>query len=296
MDWDRLRIFHAAASAGSFTHAGQALGLSQSAVSRQVSALEQELQVPLFHRHARGLMLTEHGEALFQATREMTDHLDQARIALAENRERPYGNLRVTTTVGLGTGWLAPRLGEFLDLYPEITVQLILTDDELDLAMRQADVAIRLRQPSQQDIIQRRLFSVNFHAYASPSYLDRFGRPQAPADLDHHRLVSFGGPIPPFLQNLNWLATVDTDGRGPRTSALVVNNLQGLKNAIQRGAGIGVLPDYLAGAESLERVLIDMEMPVLEAYFAYAEELRAVARVRAFRDFLLAQAARWGQE
>jgi DNA-binding transcriptional LysR family regulator len=226
----------------------------------------------------------------------MTDHLDQARIALAENRERPYGNLRVTTTVGLGTGWLAPRLGEFLDLYPEITVQLILTDDELDLAMRQADVAIRLRQPSQQDIIQRRLFSVNFHAYASPSYLDRFGRPQAPADLDHHRLVSFGGPIPPFLQNLNWLATVDTDGRGPRTSALVVNNLQGLKNAIQRGAGIGVLPDYLAGAESLERVLIDMEMPVLEAYFAYAEELRAVARVRAFRDFLLAQAARWGQE
>lgn len=294
MDWDRLRIFHAAASAGSFTHAGQALGLSQSAVSRQVSALEQELQVPLFHRHARGLMLTEHGEALFQATREMTSHLDQARVSLAENRERPYGNLRVTATVGLGSGWLAPRLGEFLDLYPDVTVQLILTDDELDLAMRQADVAIRLRQPLQQDIIQRRLFSVNFHAYASRSYLDRFGRPRTPADLDHHRLVSFGGPIPPFLQNLNWLATVGRDGRNPRQSALVVNNLQGLENAIERGAGIGVLPDYLVEGDAIERILVDMEMPVLEAYFAYAEELRAVARVRVFRDFLLAQAARWG--
>jgi DNA-binding transcriptional LysR family regulator len=294
MDWDRLRIFHAAASAGSFTHAGQALGLSQSAVSRQVSALEQELHVPLFHRHARGLMLTEHGDALFQATREMTGHLDQARVALAESRERPYGTLRVTATVGLGSGWLAPRLGEFLDLYPDVTVQLILTDDELDLAMREADVAIRLRQPLQQDIIQRRLFTVNFHAYASRSYLDRFGRPRLSAELDQHRLVSFGGPIPPFLQNLNWLATVGREGRSPRASALVVNNLQGLENAIARGAGIGVLPDYLVESEALERVPLEMEMPMLEAYFAYAEELRAVARVRVFRDFLLTQAARWG--
>src|SRR6185503_10423488 len=127
MDWDKLRIFHAAAQAGSFTHAGEVLHMSQSAVSRQVAALESDLGVPLFHRHARGLILT-----------------DQS--------EKPSGTLRITTTVGLGSTWLTQRLHEFVELYPSIHIHLILDDEELDLAMRQADVAIRLRQPTQPDL------------------------------------------------------------------------------------------------------------------------------------------------
>ncbi len=294
LDWDKLRIFHVAAEAGSFTHAGDKLGLSQSAVSRQVSALEHELSVPLFHRHARGLILTEPGELLFRTTREVFTKLEATRIALTDSRERPHGELKVTTTVGLGTGWLAPRLGEFFDLYPDINIQLILSDDELDLAMRAADVAIRLRQPTQPDLIQRRLFTVHFHVYASADYLQRFGEPQSVDDLEKHRILVFGGNVPAYLATMNWLETAGRPERSPRTTALVMNSVVGMKMAVERSVGIAVLPDYLIGQSSpLVPIMTDAEMPLLDAYFVYPEELRNVARIQVFRDFLLQKAQRW---
>ena len=140
-------------------------------------ALEQALNVALFHRHARGLILTEQGELLYRTAHEVFMKLESARAKLTDSRERPNGDLKVTTTVGLGTHWLTPKIGEFIDLYPDIRISLIMTDEELDLAMREADVAIRLRIPTQPDLIQRKLFSVHFHAYASPEYLKRFGTP-----------------------------------------------------------------------------------------------------------------------
>jgi DNA-binding transcriptional LysR family regulator len=192
MDWDKLRVFQAAADAGSFTHAGETLGLSQSAVSRQVGALESDLGAPLFHRHARGLILTEQGEMLLGAVRDVVLKLDAVRSRLIDSREKPHGELRVTTTLGLGANWLAPRLGEFVDLYPEIKLQLLLSDDDLDLGMREADVALRLREPSQPDLIRRRLFTVHFHAYASADYLRKHPQPRKVEDLDQHHLVAFG--------------------------------------------------------------------------------------------------------
>jgi DNA-binding transcriptional LysR family regulator len=158
LDWDKLRVFHAAAEAGSFTHAAETLKLSQSAISRQVSALEHDVGVPLFHRHARGLVLTEQGEMLFRTAHDVLMKLETIKSRLTETKDRPSGVLRVTTTVGLGAGWLTDRMPEFLDLYPEIQLQLLLANEELDLTMRQADCAIRLRQPQQPDLIQRRLF------------------------------------------------------------------------------------------------------------------------------------------
>ena len=215
MDWDKLKVFHAAAEAGSFTHAGEQLGLSQSAVSRQVSALEQALNVSLFHRHARGLILTEQGELLYRTAHEVFMKLELARAKLTDSRERPNGDLKVTTTVGLGTHWLTPKIGEFVDLYPDIRISLIMTDEELDLAMREADVAIRLRIPTQPDLIQRKLFSVHFHVYASPEYLKRFGTPNKIEDLDNHRILLLGGGnIPTFLQNRNWPLEVGRDSKG----------------------------------------------------------------------------------
>jgi len=239
MDWDKLKVFHAAAEAGSFTHAGEQLGLSQSAVSRQVSALEQELAVSLFHRHARGLILTEQGELLFRTAHDVFMKLEAARAKLTDSRERPNGDLRVTTTPGIGVHWLTPRLGEFLELYPEIHITLLTTDEELDLAMREADVAIRLRQPTQPDLIQRKLFSVHFHVYASPEYLKRFGTPRAFEDLDSHRVLVLGGNIPPYLQRSRWLIEVARDGKGPRVPHLVINNILGILRACQRGLGRG---------------------------------------------------------
>ncbi|HLH51676.1 MAG TPA: LysR family transcriptional regulator, partial [Roseiarcus sp.] len=249
MDWDKLKVFHAAAEAGSFTHAGEQLGLSQSAVSRQVSALEQELAVSLFHRHARGLILTEQGDLLFRTAHDVFMKLEAARAKLTDSRERPNGDLRVTTTPGIGVHWLTPRLGEFIDLYPEVHVTLLTTEEELDLAMREADVAIRLRQPTQPDLIQRKLFSVHFHVYAAPEYLKRFGTPRTFEELDNHRVLMLGGNVPQYLQRSLYLTRASRDGKGPRTAHLVVNNILGILRACQCGIGIAILPDYLADGE-----------------------------------------------
>jgi len=203
MDWDKLRIFHAAADAGSFTHAGDTLGLSQSAVSRQVSALEQDLKTPLFHRHARGLILTEQGELLYRTAHDVFMQLESVRTRLTDSRDKPSGDLKVTTTLALGTTWLTPRLREFIELYPDIGLQMILDDGELDLSMRQADIAIRLRQPVQPDLIMRKLFTVHFHIYASPDYLKRNGTPRSMSDLDRHRIITFGDPSPTYFKDMN---------------------------------------------------------------------------------------------
>jgi DNA-binding transcriptional LysR family regulator len=294
VDWDKVRIFYTVAEAGSFTRAGEDLGLSQSAVSRQVSALERELKAPLFHRHARGLILTEQGELLFRAARDMTMRLEATRARLSESRERPSGTLRVTTTPGLGTHWLTPRLGEFMDIYPDIRVELLLTDDELDLSMREADVAIRLRQPVQGDLIQRRLFTVHFHVYASTEYLKRFGQPERLSDLDNHRIMSFGGPVPHYLLAVHWLATAGRDARDPRSYHLLVNNVTSLKKAVEKGAGIAVLPDFIVEQGlGLVQLLSDVEMPSLDSYLVFPEEMKNVARVQVFRDFLIGKAQRW---
>src|SRR4051794_37586455 len=245
MDWDKLKVFHAAAEAGSFTHAGEHLGLSQSAVSRQVSALEGELGVALFHRHARGLILTEQGDLLFRTAHDVFMKLEAARAKLTDSKERPNGELKVTPTAGIGLNWLTPRLGEFLELYPDIRITLLVTDEELDLSMREADVAIRLRQPQQPDLIQRKLFSVRFHAYASPEYLKRKGTPRAFDELDKHRVLLLGGTMPNFLLNRNWLTKVGRDDKNPRAPFLTINNVLGVVRACQRGVGIAMLPDYL---------------------------------------------------
>jgi DNA-binding transcriptional LysR family regulator len=294
MDWDKLKVFHAAAEAGSFTHAGEQLGLSQSAVSRQVSALEQELAVSLFHRHARGLILTEQGEMLYRTAHEVFMKLEAARAKLTDSRERPHGELKVSTTQGMGVHWLTPRLGEFLDLFPDIRVTLIVTDEELDLAMREADVAIRLRQPTQPDLIQRKLFSVHFHVYASPEYLKRFGTPRELADLDQHRIIVLGGNVPNYLANRRWLIDAGREGKGPRTPLLTINNVLGVLRACQRGLGVALLPDYLVEENGgLVQLFGEADALALDAYFVYPEELKTVARVQVFRDFLVSKAQRW---
>ena len=295
MDWDKLRIFHAAAEAGSFTHAGDALNMSQSAVSRQVSALERELSAPLFHRHARGLVLTEQGELLYRTAQDVFMKLAATEILLSDSRGRPSGDLRVTTTVALGSTWLTPRLGEFLNLYPDIRVQLILNDEDLDLSMREADVAIRLQPPSQNDLIRRKLFTVHNHVYAATSYVQKFGTPKRLEDLDKHRILIYGATAPASLKRLNWLETAGRENGSPRPAALQVNNVLGLMHGVNRGVGIAVLPDYVAGTDpSLVAVLEgEDDLPSFETFFVYPEEMKASKRVTVFRDFLVGKAREW---
>jgi DNA-binding transcriptional LysR family regulator len=294
LDWDKLRIFHAAAKAGSFTHAGESLGLSQSAVSRQVSALEGDLRAPLFHRHARGLILTEQGDVLYRTVQEVMSKLDAVETRLSDNRDKPHGELRITTTLGIGTNWLTPRLGEFLELYPDVTVKLILSDEELDLGMREADVALRLREPSQPDLVRRRLFTVHYHLYASLDYVKQHGQPRTLEELDQHRILSYGVTGASFLHSLNSLLTAGRDSKSPRGSALSVNNITALHKGVCAGVGIAVLPDYLIEEDSpLLRLLPQSQMPEYDCFLVYPEEMRSVARIQVFRDFLVANAQRW---
>jgi DNA-binding transcriptional LysR family regulator len=295
MDWDKLKVFHAAAEAGSFTHAGEQLGLSQSAVSRQVSALEQELSVSLFHRHARGLILTEQGDLLFRTAHDVFMQLQAARAKLTDSRERPSGDLKITTTPGVGINWLIPRLGEFTALYPEIRISLIVTDEELDLSMREADVAIRTRKPTQPDLIQRKLFAMGFHAYCSPEYIKRMGTPRTLDELDGHRIIMLGdAQVPAHLQNRNWLIEAGRSGTGPREAYFKVNNILGLVRACQQGLGIAALPDYLVEENNrLVQLFGEQDSIQLDTYFVYPEELKTVARVQVFRDFVVSKAQRW---
>ncbi len=291
IDWDKLRVFHAVAEAGSFTHAGEALNLSQSAVSRQISALEEALQVPLFHRHARGLILTEQGETLNRTVREVFAKLAMTEALLTESKEKPTGRLKVTTTVAFGSTWLAPRIKAFLDRYPEITMSVVLDDQDLDLAMREADVAIRMHPPRQPDLIQRHLMTMGWVVVAAPEYLKSAGVPERAEDLDRHRLLVFGGHHPP-VPDINWLLDAGSRTGSPRRPVLEMNSIFGLLLAVRSGLGIAALPDYMVEQEpGLIRLLPDLKAPKVEAYFVYPEELRNSKRVAVFRDFLLAELA-----
>lgn len=291
MDWDKLRIFHSAAEAGSFTHAGEALRMSQSAVSRQVSALEKELGVALFHRHARGLVLTEQGEMLFRTASEVMNKLHTAETLLSDATTKPTGDLKIATPVGLGTVWVTQRLREFMELYPDVRVELLLHDEQIDIAMREADVAIWTREPERTDLIRRPLLTVGTRAFASTHYVRKYGAPRSLSELDQHRFVSYGGTPAAHLSVTRWLETAGRDGRDARVPVFRANSIVALKYAIRAGIGIGLIPDYLTEETTdLVPVLGEVELPTMTIMFVYPEELKTAKKVQVLRDFLVSKA------
>ncbi len=284
MDWDKLRIFHAVADAGSLTHAGEVLHLSQSAVSRQIRALEESLNTTLFHRHARGLILTEQGELLFDATSAMSRRLDTAEARIRDSEEEVFGELRVTTTTAFGSLWLVPRLPKLYERYPELKIDLNLEERVLDLPMREADVAIRMKEPSQADLIRRRLMSVRMRLYATPEYLDTVGRPKDVSDLGTHRLICQNTSS---FQVAAGASLVQELMSNHVHSLLTVNNYFGVLQGVLANLGVGVLPDYvIQDFPQIERVLPDIESNEVPVFLAFPEELRHSKRIAAFRDFV----------
>ena len=284
MDWDKLRIFHAVADAGSLTHAGDRLNLSQSAVSRQIRALEETLNATLFHRHARGLILTEQGELLFDATRSMTKRLDAAAARIRDSEEEVFGELRVTTTTGFGTLWLVPRLPKLYEQYPDLKIDLMLEERVLDLPMREADVAIRMKEPSQADLIRKRLMTVRMRLYASRAYIERAGAPRGIEDISDHRLICQNTSA--FQVSADAMLVQHLMTHNPQ-SLLTVNNYFGVLQGVLNNLGIGVLPDYLSeDFPDLEQVMEDVESADVPVFLAYPEELRQSKRIAAFRDFV----------
>jgi DNA-binding transcriptional LysR family regulator len=284
MDWDKLRIFHAVADKGSLTHAGEVLHLSQSAVSRQIRSLEESLNVTLFHRHARGLILTEQGELLFDATTQMIKRLDATAARIRDSEDEVMGELRVTTTMGFGTLWLAPRLATLYQKYPGLKIDLMLEERVLDLPMREADVAIRMKEPSQADLIRKRLMNIRMRLYATPEYLAQNGTPEAMADFASHRLIC---QHPGTAQVAAGASLVQNLMANDIPSTLTVNNYFGVLQGVLNHIGIGVLPDYITeDFPYLVRVLPDLESGEVPVFLAYPEELRHSKRVAAFREFV----------
>jgi DNA-binding transcriptional LysR family regulator len=284
MDWDKLRIFHAVADAGSLTHAGDVLHLSQSAVSRQIRALEESLGTTLFHRHARGLILTEQGELLFDATSTMVKKLETASARIRDSEEEVFGELKVTTTTGFGTLWLVPRLFKLYERYPDLKIDLMLEERVLDLPMREADVAIRMKEPSQADLVRKRLMNIRMRLYATSEYLAREQAPQRLEDLVRHRLICQNPTTPQVSAGAalgQRLLSLDIP------STLMVNNYFGVLQAVLNHIGIAVLPDYLTvDFPHLVRVLPEVESVEVPVFLAYPEELRQSRRVAAFREFV----------
>ena len=289
MDWGKLRSFHAAAEAGSLTSAGDRLGISQSAVSRQIAALEETLGVSLFQRHARGLVLTDAGHTLFRSTMDMAQAAQSANTALRDQQETPQGELIVSAPVAFGSTWLVPRLGGFAKKHPDLHLDLRLEDREYDLLKLEAECAIRLWAADKADLIQRKLGTVATNLYASPEYLKTAGMPRTPQDLDNHRIIAYGDESSP-LQEMSFACRVGRDDAPPRPATLKVNNVFAMLRAVDAGLGIADVPDYMASTmPRLVKVLPENVGPIFDLYFIYPSDLRRSKRVAAFRDFVTAE-------
>ena len=287
MDWDKLKIFYAVAEAGSFTSATVNLNLSQSAISRQIQSLEQDLKVQLFERHARGLTLTEHGEYVFKTTHEVISKLKEVEISLGDQKNKATGKLTITTVRSFGTHWLTPRIEEFMQLNPDIEVELIFDDKELDLSTRQADIGIFMRRPKQLNYIQRKLVDINYHIYGSTKYLGTYGIPKTINDLTKHRFISFGKGAPSPVFNPDWALKLGRKDNNKIKPVMKVNSVMGLLLAVESGVGLAALPDYLVSqSNNVVKVLPKSEGPITEAHFVYPQSLKNIARVQAFKNFL----------
>ena len=287
MDWDKLKIFHAVAEAGSFTNATTVLNISQSAISRQIQSLEQDLKVQLFERHARGLTLTENGEYVYKTAHEVISKLKEVETSLGDQKNKPSGKLTITTVRSFGTHWLTPRIQEFMNLNPEIEIELIFDDKELDLSTRQADIGIFMRRPKQLNYIQRKLVDINYHIYGSTRYLEKYGIPKTTNDLNKHRFISFGKGAPSPVFNPDWALKLGNKDSKKKKPIMKVNSVMGLLLAVESGVGLAALPDYLVSqSQNVIKVLPKSEGPITEAHFVYPQSLKNVARVQAFRNFL----------
>ena len=280
MDWDKLKIFHAVAEAGSFTNATVNLNLSQSAISRQIQSLEQDLKVQLFERHARGLTLTENGEYVFKTAHEVISKLKEVETSLGDQKNKPTGKLTITTVRSFGTHWLTPRIEEFMRLNPEVEIELIFEDKELDLSTRQADIGIFMRRPKQLNYIQKKLIDLKYFIYGSNKYLEKHGMPKTIADLNKHKFISFGKGAPSPVYNPDWALKLGMHDGKKRKTIMKVNSVMGLLLAVEAGVGLAALPEYLvSNSRNIIKVLPKSEGPITEAHFVYPQSLKNLSLI-----------------
>lgn len=288
MDWDKLRIFHVVAKAGSFTHAGETLNLSQSAVSRHISSFEEDLGITLFHRHARGLILTEQGELLFQTSTDIFSKMMAIEGQLSDARDATDGELSVTMPEFIGTSWLGSHIGNFHAQHPEIELSLLLDDRIFNLGLREADAAVRLYKPEQSELVQRHLASISFVACASKEYLSKHGTPKKSEDLKKYSLIGYPNQALVPYKNPNSLFEQAGISVTKNRNMILMNSISTIRQAIRAGAGIGVLPRFMADSlPDIVSILPSSKIAPVDMYFVYPEDRRHSKRIAIFRDFLI---------
>ena len=286
MDWDKLKIFHNVALDLNISEAAHKMNISHSSISRQISSLERELKVSLFKRHARGLTLTEQGKILFKTAHDIFGKIALTEAQLTESKEKPTGSLTIAATVAFGTTWLAPRIVKFSNSYPDIDISIRIENKYTDLAQGEADVALRLREPTQVDLIRFPLYKFQFKIYSSPEYIEKFGIPNDVSELSKHKIIAFGHDIEPSIPDVNCI--LDLIPKNKKVKTLFISNMYGVMRAIVGGAGIGALPEYMKSSKNnLVPILPDAKTPKAVIYFTYPPELKGSKKIEALRDFLV---------
>ena len=286
MDWDKLKIFHNVALDLNISEAAHKMNISHSSISRQISALERDLRVSLFKRHARGLTLTEQGKILFKTAHDIFGKIALTEAKLTESKEKPTGPLTIAATVAFGTTWLAPRIEKFTNSYPEIDVSIIIENKYTDLAQGEADVALRLTEPTQMDLIRFPLYEFQFKIYSSPEYIEKFGIPKDVSELPNHKIVAFGDSVEPSIPDVNCI--LDLLPKNKKVKTLFISNMYGVMRAIGGGAGIGALPEYMRiSNNNLVPILPNADTPKTIIYFTYPPELKGSKKIEALSDFLV---------
>ena len=286
MDWDKLKIFHNVAFDLNISEAAHKMNISHSSISRQISALERDLKVSLFKRHARGLTLTEQGKILFKTAHDIFGKIALTEAKLTESKEKPTGPLTIAATVAFGTTWLAPRIEKFTNSYPDIDVSIIIENKYTDLAQGEADVALRLTEPTQMDLIRFPLYEFQFKIYSSPEYIEKFGIPKDVSELPNHKIVAFGDSVEPSIPDVNCI--LDLLPKNKKVKTLFISNMYGVMRAIGGGAGIGALPEYMRiSNNNLVPILPNADTPKTIIYFTYPPELKGSKKIEALRDFLV---------
>ena len=282
-----MEVFAAAIEGGSFSAAGRALGLSPSAVSRIISGIEARFGIRLIVRTTRALAMTAEGEAYYHAARRILADLAEVEQAIGE-QAAPRGRLRVSTTHSFGRQSIVPLLGEFLDLYPGIIVDISLTDMVIDLVEERADVAIRIGPLPDSPLIARRLGESDRAVIASPAYLARHGTPKTPEALLSHRCIGFNfrrrQPWWPFLRDG---AIVEL----PLSPAIEANNGDTVVQLALDGVGIARVgrfnvADTLADGRLVELLPAHNPGDIEPFHALYLGGSTLPARVRVFIDFL----------
>ena len=286
MDWDKLKIFHNVALDLNISEAAHKMNISHSSISRQISSLERDLKVSLFKRHARGLTLTEQGKILFKTAHDIFGKIALTEAKLTESKENPTGPLTIAATVAFGTTWLAPRIEKFTNSYPDIDVSIIIENKYTDLAQGEADVALRLTEPTQMDLIRFPLYEFQFKIYSSPEYIEKFGIPKDVSELPNHKIVAFGDSVEPSIPDVNCI--LDLLPKNKKVKTLFISNMYGVMRAIGGGAGIGALPEYMRiSNNNLVPILPTADTPKTIIYFTYPPELKGSKKIEALRDFLV---------